>query len=297
MINEFIEHIEKVKKYSPNTSLSYQNDLLQLQSYLKTTYDVNDISSCNHLMIRSWVVHLTKIENTQARSINRKLSALNSYFKYLLKNSIIVKNPMAKVVAPKTGKRLPSYVVEAEMPALLNAQKLKENTYVRHRDEMIVLMLYITGMRRSEIINLQVTDVNMSRKDIRVIGKGKKERIIPITVEVIQLIKQYLETRIEAFTENKIESNHLFLSVRGKKMDARALYEVVRQSMLHTNSSEKKSPHVLRHSFATHLLNNGADINAIKEILGHANLAATQVYTHNSIDRLKQIYLNHHPKA
>lgn len=296
MITEFIQYLEKVKKYSPHTAVSYQNDLKQFEFYLKETFSIEKIEVCNHVMIRSWIVALAK-ENVQSRSINRKISTLNTYFKFLIKNGHVLKNPMRKVVAPKIGKRLPSYIIEEEMPRVLNTQKLKEDSYGKYRDELILFLLYITGMRRSELLNMKITDINISRKDIRVIGKGKKERIIPVTPDVIQYIKTYLAIRMESFKDIEVEDNFLILSMRGKKMDPRALYEVVNKNLKSANSSEKKSPHVLRHSFATHLLNNGADINAIKEILGHANLGATQVYTHNSIERLKQVYQNHHPKA
>lgn len=296
MITEFIQYLEKVKKYSPHTAVSYQNDLKQFELYLLETFSIEKIEVCNHVMIRSWIVAMAK-ENIQSRSINRKISTLNTYYKFLIKNGHVLKNPMRKVVAPKVGKRLPSYIIEEEIPKVLNSQKLKVDSYAKYRDELIIFLLYITGMRRSELLNMKITDINVSRKDIRVIGKGKKERIIPVTPDVIQYIKTYLQIRTESFKDIEIEDNFLILSVRGKKMDPRALYEVVKINLKSANSSEKKSPHVLRHSFATHLLNNGADINAIKEILGHANLGATQVYTHNSIERLKQVYQNHHPKA
>lgn len=296
MISDFIQYLEKIKKYSPNTTISYQNDLTQFENFLNKTFSLEEIKLSNHLMIRSWIVELSK-EDIQSRSINRKISALNTYFKYLIKNGYVVKNPMRKVIAPKVGKRLPNYIIEEEMPKVLNTQKLKENSYSKYRDELVLYILYVSGMRRSELINMKIPDINFSRKEIRVIGKGKKERIIPITNDVINNIKSYLEIRNEEFKDVEIEDNYLILSIRGKKLDPRALYEIVNKNLKVANSAEKKSPHVLRHSFATHLLNNGADINAIKEILGHANLGATQIYTHNSIERLKQVYKNHHPKA
>jgi integrase/recombinase XerC len=236
-------------------------------------------------------------ENITPRSIRRKLSALNSYYKYAIRNQWVIKNPMRKVISPKMGKRLPSYIIEEEMPKILNSIDLEDKDYVRLRDNIAIYLLYTTGMRRSELINMMVSDINFSRKDLRVIGKGKKERIIPISSNVIERVKVYLEVRNEYFKETMISSNNLLLSLGGNPINPRSLYSIVNKYLKLAKSSEKKSPHVLRHSFATHLLNNGADINAIKEILGHANLAATQVYTHNSIERLKDIYQKFHPKA
>ena len=173
MISDFIQYLEKIKKYSPNTTISYQNDLTQFENFLNKTFSLEEIKLSNHLMIRSWIVELSK-EDIQSRSINRKISALNTYFKYLIKNGYVVKNPMRKVIAPKVGKRLPNYIIEEEMPKVLNTQKLKENSYSKYRDELVLYILYVSGMRRSELINMKIPDINFSRKEIRVIGKGKK---------------------------------------------------------------------------------------------------------------------------
>jgi integrase/recombinase XerC len=295
LIEHFITHLQKIKKYSENTTVSYLNDLTQFSNYLRIQYQIEDVCKSNHMMIRSWVVDMAK-EGVTPRSINRKLSALNSFFKHAMKNGALVKNPMKKVVAPKVGKRLPSYVMEDEMPKVMKIQ-LPQNDYTQSRDELIMYLLYTTGMRRSELINLRITDINLSRKDLRVIGKGKKERIIPISADSISVLKKYIDIRNHHFTDKPVEDNFLILAESGRKINPRSVYTVVNRQLKSANSAEKKSPHVLRHSFATHLLNNGADINAIKEILGHANLSATQVYTHNSIERLKEIYGKFHPKA
>lgn len=296
MITTFLSQLAKIKKYSEHTVLSYSNDLKQFEEYLLDAYQVDDVLKANHLMIRSWVVALSKNEITP-RSVNRKLSALNSFYKYALKHGHIEKNPMKKVVAPKVGKRLPSYVMEDEIPVVMKATDLKADTYAQWRDKTILFLLYTTGMRRSELIQLKIEDVNVSRKEIRVIGKGKKERIVPMTADSLQFLKEYMEVRKAEFTDIVIDGSYLLLSDKGKKMDPRTVYAIVNKYLKLAPSAEKKSPHVLRHSFATHLLNNGADINAIKELLGHANLGATQVYTHNSIERLKEIYQKFHPKA
>ena len=296
MITTFLSQLAKIKKYSEHTVLSYSNDLKQFEEYLLNAYQVDDVLKANHLMIRSWVVALSKNEITP-RSVNRKLSALNSFYKYALKHGHIEKNPMKKVVAPKVGKRLPSYVMEDEIPVVMKATDLQAEAYAQWRDKTILFLLYTTGMRRSELIQLKIEDVNVSRKEIRVIGKGKKERIVPMTADSLQFLKEYMEVRKAEFTDIVIDGSYLLLSDKGKKMDPRTVYAIVNKYLKLAPSAEKKSPHVLRHSFATHLLNNGADINAIKELLGHANLGATQVYTHNSIERLKEIYQKFHPKA
>lgn len=296
MITTFLSQLAKIKKYSEHTVLSYSNDLKQFEDYLSTAYQVDDVLKANHLMIRSWVVSLSKNEITP-RSVNRKLSALNSFYKYALKHGHIEKNPMKKVVAPKVGKRLPSYVMEDEIPVVMKATDLQADAYAQWRDKTILFLLYTTGMRRSELIQLRIEDVNVSRREIRVIGKGKKERIVPMTADSLQFLGEYLDIRKAEFADTTVEGSYLLLSDKGKKMDPRTVYSIVNKYLKLAPSAEKKSPHVLRHSFATHLLNNGADINAIKELLGHANLGATQVYTHNSIERLKEIYQKFHPKA
>ncbi|MBK8700685.1 MAG: tyrosine-type recombinase/integrase [Saprospiraceae bacterium] len=296
MIGAFTEHLEKVKKYSAHTVLSYGQDLSQFVAYLEQQYELSDLNAANHLMIRSWVVSLSK-EGITSRSINRKLSALNSFYKYALRNGALIKNPMKKVVAPKSGKRLPSFVSEEEIPMIMNSIDPKVGEYEQRRDAIILFLLYTTGMRRSELINMRIEDINFSRRDIRVIGKGKKERIIPTPPESMQVLREFIEVRNAHFQEKSVEGSYLLLSGKAGKMDPRTVYGIVNRYLKLAQSAEKKSPHVLRHSFATHLLNHGADINAIKELLGHANLSATQVYTHNSIERLKEIYQKFHPKA
>ncbi|MBK8850230.1 MAG: tyrosine-type recombinase/integrase [Saprospiraceae bacterium] len=296
MIDTFTSYLAKVKKYSEHTIISYANDLNQFSHYLLEVYGNGDILLAGHLMVRSWVVSLSKNEITP-RSVNRKLSALNSFYKYALKHGHVQKNPMKKVAAPKVGKRLPSYVMEDEIPVVMAATDMQADNYTQWRDKTILFLLYTTGMRRSELLQLRVEDLNVSRKEIRVLGKGKKERIVPMPADSIRFLNEYLEVRKEHFKDKEIEASYLLLSGKGKKLDPRTVYGIVNQYLKLAPSAEKKSPHVLRHSFATHLLNNGADINAIKELLGHANLGATQVYTHNSIERLKEIYQKFHPKA
>lgn len=296
MIETFTSYLAKVKKYSAHTVTSYGNDLNQFSTYMEEVYGNPDILAAGHLMIRSWVVSLSK-EDITPRSVNRKLSALNSFYKYAAKHGHIEKNPMKKVAAPKVGKRLPSYVMEEEIPKIMDATDISQDDYGQWRDKTILFLLYTTGMRRSELIDLRIEDINTARKEIRVIGKGKKERIVPMPLTSIRFLQEYLDARNKNFAEIVTEGSFLLLSDKGKKLNPRTVYSIVNKYLKLAPSAEKKSPHVLRHSFATHLLNNGADINAIKELLGHANLGATQVYTHNSIERLKEIYQKFHPKA
>lgn len=292
-IQDYISYLTHVKKYSEATCLAYKKDIEQLVSYMDRDFDIADVLLCNHLVIRSWVVFMTK-EGVSARSINRKLSAINGFFKYLIRMDAVTVNPMKKVIPPKMEKRLPTFIIEREMEEVTKERINIDNEFKVKRNSLIIDLLYQTGMRRSELINLKVSDVDPGRGEIRVLGKGKKTRAIPINEKLIDYLFSYLEVRNSEFG---CDQEYLILSDGGRKMNPKTLYNIVKLFLSATKSSDKKSPHVLRHSFATHLLNNGADINAIKEILGHANLAATQVYTHNSVERLIKIYKNAHPKA
>jgi integrase/recombinase XerC len=293
VIVDYISFLQHVKKYALSTIISYQNDIEQLEVFIQREFECDKVEEANHLMIRSWVVYMTK-EGVSARSINRKLSSLNGFFKYVIKNDLSKINPLKKVVPPKMKKKLPSFVIEREMEEVAAPKIIVDNVFRLKRNSLIIDLLYQTGMRRSELINLTIDQVNFARKEIRVIGKGKKVRAIPIQDSLALLIGNYLGVRAEEFES---ANDYLILSNKGVKMNPKVIYNIVNDYLQIVNSSDKKSPHVLRHTFATHLLNNGADINAIKEILGHANLAATQVYTHNSVDRLIKIYKNAHPKA
>ncbi len=284
-----------VKKYSKSTVLAYAKDLDQFQYYINAQFECLDIIQSNHLMIRSWIVHMTKEGTVSARSINRKLSSLNGFYKYLLKKSLIQTNPMKKVIAPKVGKKLPSFITESELDKITKSPQINKNSFSILRNSVIIDLLYQTGIRRSELINTLDKDINFARKEIKVLGKGKKERYVPVSDVLLVSITKYIEVRNDYF--ELITDANLILSDKGTKINPKSLYNIVTFYLSSINSSDKKSPHILRHSFATHLLNNGADINAIKEMLGHANLSSTQVYTHNSVDRLIKIYKNAHPKA
>lgn len=289
----FLKYLELEKRFSAHTIIAYQNDLDQFFIYLKDTYSLTSITEVRHFHIRSWVVQL--IENKiSTRSVNRKLSTLKTFFKFLKRRKEITENPMLKVIAPKVGKRLPVVVKEVEMGNLFEKIDFGEG-YGAVRDEMIMELLYATGMRRSELIQLIPTNIDFYNQQIKVLGKGNKERLIPFAKPLADRLKNYLEVREDEFGLGEIAP--LFMTNKGKKMYPKFVYNLVKKYLSQVTTVDQRSPHVLRHSFATHLSNNGADLNAIKELLGHSSLAATQVYTHNSIEKLKRVYQQAHPKA
>jgi integrase/recombinase XerC len=236
-------------------------------------------------------------EGISPTAVNRKISALRSWYKWMLKRDYLQENPMLKITGPKQAKRLPVVVQESGMERLmeLSISDQDENTYITSRDHFIIGILYATGMRRKELVQLSISDINFQRKEIRVLGKGNKVRSIPFTSELEILIKNYLEERSKLALND--DTDTLLLTDKGKKFYDRLVYSIVNRKLSGITSLRKKSPHVLRHSFATHLLDNGADLNAIKEILGHANLSATQIYTHNSLSKLKEVYQKAHPRS
>ncbi|MCD6113375.1 MAG: tyrosine recombinase XerC [Bacteroidales bacterium] len=290
--NRFIEYIKYEKRSSINTVQAYKSDLQQFYYFLKRQYNIDNIKEVNHLIIRSWIIDL--IDNgISNRSINRKLSTLKSFYKYLLRNEIIDKNPMNKILSPKTTKKLPVFVEEEKMNLLLDEVDFGEG-FTALRDKLIVEMLYDTGIRLSELTNLKVSDVKINDSSLKVLGKRNKERIIPFCDRLRLIINEYLKQRKEVNTEN---CEYFFITAKGKKVYPKLIYRIVNNYLSKVTTLQRKSPHVLRHTFATHMLNHGADLNAIKELLGHANLSATQIYTHNTIENLKNIYKQAHPKA
>ena len=292
-VQAFLAYIQSEKKYSIHTVQAYQRDLEQFFLYLKSNYSLGEeLDTLSHLHVRGWMAQLKESGN-EARSINRKISSLKSFFNYLLRQQQIVQSPMAKVVTPKTKKRLPVFVQEENMDTLAR-QLPNPITFKEHTDRLVVELLYQTGMRRSELKNLKESDLDVSNKRLKVLGKGNKERLLPLSDAMIDSLQNYLLLKK---TEVEPSASHFFCLENGKPLYAKYIYLVVTNYFSLVSTLDKRSPHVLRHSFATHLLNQGADLNAIKELLGHANLTATQVYTHNSIERLKDIYKKAHPKA
>ncbi len=291
MVGKFIQYIQFEKRFSIHTVKAYQNDLNQFHQYLETYYDIKDIEKVDHNMIRSWIVSLIET-SISTRSVNRKLSTLKSYYKFLLKEDLISKNPMQKILSPKSSKRLPVFIEEDSMDLLLDEIDFGEGLSGA-RDRLIIELFYSTGIRLNELINIKIKDVNIASKVIKIYGKRNKERFVPLSLELEKNIQLYLNLLFKQHPD----STYLFLTNQGKKLYEKFVYRLANSYLSMVTTITKKSPHILRHTFATHMLNSGADLNAIKEILGHANLSATQVYTHNTIEKLKSIYNQAHPKA
>ncbi|MBF8964831.1 tyrosine-type recombinase/integrase [Pontibacter sp. FD36] len=289
----FFKYLEYEKRYSPHTLTSYHTDLGQFAQYLQDTYQITDPAEADHTIIRSWILTLVH-KNLEARSVNRKIACLRSYYKFLLSQQRISANPMLRIKAPKVSKKLPAFVPEEPFNHFLDSFTF-ENTFEGQRDRLILEFLYGTGMRLAELIGIGHEDVDLHAKTVRVLGKGNKVRIIPLNDTLVVAIKQYLEHKKSLFGNNN--SERLLVTNKERPLYPKFVYRVAKKYISLVTTSEHNSPHVLRHSFATHLLNNGADLNAIKDLLGHASLAATQVYTHNSIEKLKSIFEKAHPKA
>ncbi|MCE4216287.1 tyrosine-type recombinase/integrase [Aquirufa antheringensis] len=284
LVNFFLDHLSIERRLSSHTITSYSTDLEQFSAFIAST----ELSQVQALTIRKWLISLSD-DSIQNRSINRKLATLRTFYKYLLRTGKIAENPMTSIRMVKTTKKIPQFVRESEMENLVNNRKIATN-FSEARDELILFLLYGTGIRLAELISLQNNQVNLAAKTIRVIGKRNKERMIPIPGLLVDLIATY-----RSFCT--VEHAHLLLTDKGEPLYPMFVQRLVKKNLGEYSQLEKLSPHVLRHTYATHLLNKGADLNAIKELLGHANLAATQVYTHNSMEKMKAIYLQAHPKA
>jgi len=287
----FIAYIQSEKRYSPHTVIAYRNDIDQFFDYLYIQYQIDDIREVNHSMIRSWLVQMME-NKISARSVNRKLTTLKTFYRFLIREGILEENPMRKIISPKTARRLPVFVEKEKMDILLDQVEFTEG-FPGVRDRLILEMFYSTGMRLSELVNLKVFDVDFHKDTIKVLGKRNKERLIPFSKKLEGLIGNYIRCKEEQFGQTA----DLFLTNNGKKIYPKMVYLIVRRYLGKVTTLAKKSPHILRHTFATHLLNNGAELNAVKELLGHSNLSATQIYTHNTIEKLKTIYKQAHPKA
>lgn len=290
-IEPFISYIQHQKRYSINTVTAYKKDLSQLFEFTASTYQITNTKEITSTIIRSWLVSLKENEISN-RTIIRKISSVKTYFKYLKKNGLFTGNPFIKIITPKTSKPLPVFLKQEETIELFN-KELFVNDYTGIRDQLILEILYSTGMRLSELVSLKINSIDLSSNQIKVLGKRNKERIIPITLVLKNKIEFYIKKRNEISANNE----YLLLTEKGKKIYAKLVYRIVIYYLSKVTSKDKKSPHILRHTFATHMLNNGADLNTIKEILGHSNLSATQVYTHNTIEKLKNIHNLAHPKA
>ncbi len=293
-VDRFLQHLKQAKRYSVHTLCAYNNDLQQFGEYLSSTYQVHEVHSSEAFMIRSWLVALMEQKATRT-TINRKRSTLQSYFRYSMAQGLIQQNPMEKITSLKKEQRLPVFVEEENLNKLFD-QPLFEAGFEGCRDRLIMLLMYTTGMRLSELTGLKTRDVDINQGTLRILGKGNKERILPLLPEVKTLLEEYGRQKQIHFDQ---PPGHAFLIVtnKGGMLYPKFVYRVVNFYLSKITTIRKRSPHVLRHSFATHMLNHGADLNAIKEILGHANLSATQVYTHNSFSKIKSVYKQAHPKA
>ncbi|MFN4246842.1 MAG: tyrosine-type recombinase/integrase [Flavipsychrobacter sp.] len=291
-ITDYLQYLRFEKRYAQHTLGAYERDLSQFNAYVSAQFGLDDERVIAHFHIRSWLATF-KEQDLQATSINRKLSAVNSFYKYMLKMQAVKKNPVRQLHAMRRAERLPVYLKEQEAEYLLEEVQFEEG-FKGFTDRMICDLLYQTGMRRSEIINLKEKDIEKSLKQIRILGKGNKERLVPVSPMLLTAIDEYIQEKRKL--EN-YDDNHLLVLESGQPLYAGYVYRVVKTYLSSTTTLHKKSPHVLRHTFATHLLNNGANIQAIKDLLGHSSLAATQVYTHNNIDKLKEIHKKAHPRG
>jgi len=292
LITKFLDYLKKEKRYSSHTLSSYSTDLGQFSTFLEQSYELKEAQKATPSMVRSWLIDMMEA-GTSSSSINRKLSSLKSFYKYLIIIKEIEINPMLKVSGPKKQKRLPDFVETRKMNSLFEQVEFSDD-FEGKRDELILDLFYQSGMRLSELIRLKMTDFDKYSNQLKVLGKGNKVRMLPLSTSLSEKIASYLKIRSEEFPESEA---YVFLTDKGEKCYPNFVYRKVSSYLSKVTTQSKKSPHVLRHSFATHMLNNGADINAIKEILGHANLSATQVYTHNTFEKLKSVYKQSHPRA
>ncbi len=294
MLESFINYLEFEKRASPHTVLAYKKDLEQYSEFVATAFESDDISNSSHAELRAWVIDLVEM-GLSPTSVNRKIATLRSYYKFLMRSGIISKDPTYKIKALKTPKRLPEFVQEGAMANVLD-ELAYEQDFDGQRDRMVMEFLYLTGVRLSELISLQWSNINLLEGNVKVLGKRKKQRIIPLTNSLKKNIILYRKVFEETFS-NICESDYFIVNNKKEQAYPMKIYRIVKHYLDLYAQTSKRSPHLLRHTFATHLLNKGADLNAVKDLLGHANLAATQVYTHNSMEKLKAVFEQAHPKA
>ncbi len=292
-INLFLEYLKFEKRYSPHTISAYHDDLIFFNDFLSTTFGNLLITEIKPTFIRSWLAH-QKEHDISSKTINRRISALKSFFKFLLRQEVIETSPMTTIVSPKIKKRLPSFIEQKDTETLFQHVEFPD-TWEGIMNKMILELLYCSGMRLSELISLKVSQVDLAKSVLKILGKGNKERIIPLSSEMKAIIEAYLLQKDVQF--NHVRFEYLLVNEKGKKLYPKYVQLVVKKYLSLITTIDKKSPHILRHTFATHLMNCGAELNAVKELLGHSSLAATQIYTHNTIEKLKDIHKKAHPKA
>ncbi len=292
-IQQFLDYLSFQKRYSRHTITSYQNDLTAFFDFLLTQFGETQMAEVKTTFVRSWLAEM-KEQGMESKSINRKISTLKSFFKYQLRQQTITVSPMTAIISPKVNKRLPQFVDKKDVTTLLTDVEFPD-TWAGKTDQLILHLFYNTGMRQAELTGLKEADISQSNGTIKVLGKGNKERLIPVSNQLIQKMQDYMEDKRKAL--ESFDKTIMLVTASGKKLYPRYVYSTVNKYLAKVTTIDKKSPHVLRHSFATHLMNNGADLNAVKELLGHSSLAATQIYTHNTIEKLKDIHKKAHPKA
>ena len=290
-VDEFLSYLNLQKRFSPLTTKNYAVDLKQFFNFLNQEVYDSRLSEISYQHVRSFIASLIDKKKSTV-SVNRKISCLKSFFKYALKNNLISNNPMQKIQGPKTSKRLPVFIDENQIDKIFNQLKF-DSGFEGIRNKLLIDVLYQTGLRRAELINLKETDLDLISLQLKVLGKRNKERIIPFSIHLKRSIQEYLNAK----QENNLINSFLFVNLKNIQLSPQALTKIVSEILSEVTTNKKKSPHVLRHTFATHLLNRGADINAVKELLGHANLSATQIYTHNTIEKLKKSYNQAHPRS
>lgn len=292
---DFIDYLRYEKRVSPHTVTAYEGDLAQFFAFLEEKLEIHQLSDVHTGDIRAWVISLLEDDSLQAKSVSRKISAIKAFYRYKLKIKELSVNPTLAIHAPKLAKKLPQYVEQRDMEHLFEDIPF-EDSFEGLRDRTILELFYATGMRLSELLNIKIQNIHLQDNTIKVLGKRNKERLIPFGNRLSELLTLYLDNLQKKIFDGT-ENNFIFVTANGKPLYPKAVYRIVRKYLDMVTTIDKRSPHVIRHTFATHMLNNGADLNAIKTILGHSSLASTQVYTHNSIEQLKSIYKQAHPRA
>lgn len=291
--NHFLKYLEYEKRCSPLTLKAYEKDIEQFEDFLKQEYEIEDLTEVQHKQVRYWIISLIN-QSYKESSTTRKARSVSSFYSFLQRRNYVQSNPCMGLQLPKIPHRLPSFVEEEKMESLFENLAITES-FSDLRNLLILDLLYATGMRRSELIGLKLDAVDIENQKVAVLGKGNKERFLPIGKETKKLLQDYLQLREEQFPDCQVKS--LFLTDKGKKLYPKYIYNLVNKELSSVVTNIHKSPHVLRHSFATNLLNNGADLYAVKELLGHSSLSATQIYTHNTIEKLKKAYHKAHPRV